>query len=139
MDLLREENRVYTVEHSQVVLLNTRRCFIGMQNISQGTLDTLLVHPREVFRRTIAVGAAAIVIAHNHPSGDPTPSEQDIKVTRDLKNKVRAGRIPAIRLNQRVLRFHPRTMLLTLGVPREAAGMTRNQEPLRHPPNHGSA
>lgn len=89
-DLLREENRVYTVEHFQVVFLNTRRRLIGMQNLSQGTLDTLLVHPREVFRRAIAVGAAAIVVVHNHPSGDPTPSEQDIKVTRDL---IRAGQL----------------------------------------------
>ena len=64
-DLLREQNRVYTVEHFQVVFLNTRRRRIGVQNLSQGTLVTLLVHPREVFRRAIAVGAAAIVIVHN--------------------------------------------------------------------------
>ena len=57
---------------------------------------------------------------------------------RDLKDKVRAGRIPAIRLNQRVFRFHPRTVLLKLGVPKDAVGMTKNHEPLRHPPNHGS-
>jgi len=57
---------------------------------------------------------------------------------RDLKDKVRAGRIPAIRLNQRVFRFHPRTVLLKLGVPKDAVGMTRNHEPLRHPPSPGS-
>ena len=55
-----------------------------------GTLDTLLVHPREVFRAAIAANAAAVVLAHNHPSGDPTPSEADIKVTRDL---IRAGQL----------------------------------------------
>ena len=99
-DLLREQNRVYTVEHFQVVFLNTRRRLIGTQNLAQGTLDTLLVHPREVFRRAIAVGAAAIVVVHNHPSGDPTPSEQDIKVTRDL---IRAGQLLKIEVLDHVI------------------------------------
>lgn len=89
-DLLREENRMYEVEHFQVVLLNTRRKLIDLIRISQGTLDTLLVHPREVFKPAISANAAAIVLAHNHPSGDPTPSEADIKVTRDL---IRAGQL----------------------------------------------
>lgn len=99
-DLLREKNRVYTVEHFQVVLLNTRRRLIGVHNLSQGTLDTLLVHPREVFRPAIAAGAAAIVVVHNHPSGDPTPSEQDIKVTRDL---MRAGQLLKIDLLDHII------------------------------------
>jgi len=89
-DLLREQNRVYTVENFQVVFLNTRRRLIGVENISQGTLDTLLVHPREVFACAISKRAAAIVLVHNHPSGDPTPSEADIKITRDL---IRAGQL----------------------------------------------
>ncbi len=89
-DLLREQNRLYTVENFQVVFLNTRRRLIGVQNISQGTLDTILTHPREVFSAAIARRAAALVLVHNHPSGDPTPSEADIKVTRDL---VRAGQL----------------------------------------------
>jgi DNA repair protein RadC len=98
--LLREENRVYEVEHFQVVLLNTRRKLISVQKISQGTLDTILVHPREVFRTAIAAGASAIVLAHNHPSGDPTPSEADIRVTRDL---VRAGQILKIEVLDHVI------------------------------------
>ena len=89
-NLLREENRLHTVEHFQVVLLNTRRHLIGVQHITQGNLDTLLVTPREVFRAAISRRAAALILAHNHPSGDPTPSEADIKVTRDL---VRAGQL----------------------------------------------
>lgn len=89
-DLLREENRFYEVEHFQVILLNTRRKLIRVEHISQGTLDTILVHPREVFKLAIAANAAAVVLAHNHPSGDPTPSEADIKVTRDL---IRAGQL----------------------------------------------
>jgi DNA repair protein RadC len=89
-DLLREDNRVYEVEQFQVLLLNTRRKLIRIERITQGTLDTILVHPREVFRLAIAANAAAVVLVHNHPSGDPTPSEQDIKVTRDL---IRAGQL----------------------------------------------
>jgi DNA repair protein RadC len=89
-DLLREENRLYTVECFQLVLLNTRRRLIRVEKLTQGTLDTLLVHPREVFRAAIVAGASAIIVVHNHPSGDPTPSEQDIKVTRDL---IRAGQL----------------------------------------------
>jgi len=89
-DLLREDNRAYEVEHFQAVLVNTRRRLIRVEPISQGTLDSLLVHPREVFKAAIAANAAAIVIVHNHPSGDPTPSEADIKVTRDL---IRAGQL----------------------------------------------
>lgn len=91
--LLREDNRLYEVEQFQVVLLNTRRKLIRVERISQGTLDTLLVHPREVFRLAIAASASAIVLVHNHPSGDPTPSEADIKVTRDL---IRAGQVVKI-------------------------------------------
>lgn len=89
-DFLREENRLYQVEHFQVLLLNTRRKLIRKDDICQGTLDTIIVHPREVFHLAIAAHAAAIVLVHNHPSGDPTPSEADIKVTRDL---IRAGQV----------------------------------------------
>ncbi|HOF47673.1 MAG TPA: DNA repair protein RadC [Verrucomicrobiota bacterium] len=99
-DLLREDNRLYEVECFQVVLLNTRRRLMRVEKLSQGTLDTLLVHPREVFRAAIAAGAAAIVVAHNHPSGDPTPSEQDIKVTRDL---IRAGQLLKIEVVDHVI------------------------------------
>ena len=67
-----------------VFLLNVRRKLIGFELVSQGTLDTLLTHPREVLRLAIVQNAAAIIVAHNHPSGDPTPSEDDIKVTRGL-------------------------------------------------------
>lgn len=73
-----------------VLLLNTRRRVKGHQLISIGTLDTILVHPREAFRVAVIAAASAIVLAHNHPSGDPTPSEGDIKATRDL---IRAGQL----------------------------------------------
>jgi len=70
--------------------LNTRRRVKGHHLVAIGTMDTLLVHPREVFRPAIVISAAAIIMAHNHPSGDPTPSDADIKVTRDL---IRAGQL----------------------------------------------
>jgi len=89
-DLLREQNRTMNVETFQILLLNTRRRLIRVEQVSQGTLDTILVHPREVFKSAIAARAAAVVLVHNHPSGDPTPSEADIKVTRDL---IRAGQL----------------------------------------------
>ena len=88
--LLREQNSVKDVETFQILLLNTRRRLIRVEQVSQGTLDTILVHPREVFKSAIAARAATIVLVHNHPSGDPTPSEADIKVTRDL---IRAGQL----------------------------------------------
>ena len=99
-DLLREQNRAYTVEYFQVLFLNTRRRMIGMQNISQGTLDTLLVDAREVFAPAILKRSSAIVLVHNHPSGDPSPSEADIKVTRDL---IRAGQILKIEVLDHVI------------------------------------
>jgi DNA repair protein RadC len=99
-DLLREENRFLEVETFQALLLNTRRRLIRVEKLSQGTLDTILVHPREVFRAAIAANAAAVVLVHNHPSGDPAPSEADIKVTRDL---IRAGQLLKIEVLDHVI------------------------------------
>jgi DNA repair protein RadC len=88
--LLKGQNLIKDVETLQVLLLNTRRRLIRVEEITDGTVDTLLVHAREVFKAAISANASAIVLAHNHPSGDPTPSEADIKVTRDL---IRAGQL----------------------------------------------
>ena len=98
--LLREQSRRADVETFHIVLLNTRRRLIRVEEISRGTLDTILVHPREVFKYAIAANAAALVLAHNHPSGDPTPSEADIKVTRDL---IRAGQLLKIEVLDHVI------------------------------------
>jgi len=100
VNLLREDNRLLQVETFQVVLLNTRHRLILVEMISQGTLDTILVHPREVFKAAIAANAAALVLAHNHPSGDPTPSEADVKVTRDL---IRAGQLLKIEVLDHII------------------------------------
>lgn len=87
-------------ENLVVFLLNARRRLIGHIIVTVGTLDTLIVHPREVFRPAIVCACAAIIIAHNHPSGDPSPSESDIKVTRDL---IRAGQLLRIDLLDHVI------------------------------------
>jgi DNA repair protein RadC len=89
-DLLREENRLYDAEQFQVLLLNTRRRLIRVERLARGTLDTVMVHPRDVFKLAITGNASAVVLVHNHPSGDPSPSEADIRVTRDL---IRAGQL----------------------------------------------
>lgn len=89
-NLMREDSRLREVETFQILLLNTRRRLIEVVKVSEGTLDTILVHPREVFKSAISASAAAIILTHNHPSGDPSPSEADIKVTRDL---IRAGQL----------------------------------------------
>jgi len=83
-----------------VLLLNARRKVKGHQLVSIGTMDTLLVHPREVFRLAIIAAASAIVLMHNHPSGESTPSEADIKVTRDL---IRAGQLLKLELLDHVI------------------------------------
>jgi DNA repair protein RadC len=99
-DFLREDNRTYEVEQFQAVLLNARRRLIRVDKISSGILDSILVHPREVFRNAIAANAAAVVLVHNHPSGDPTPSEADVRATRDL---IRAGQLLKIEVLDHVI------------------------------------
>jgi len=100
VNYMRETNRLRQVECFQVLLLNTRKKLIRVEEISDGTLDTVLVHPREVFKSAIAANAHAIVLAHNHPSGDPTPSAADIKVTRDL---IRAGQLLKIEVIDHII------------------------------------
>ena len=87
-----------------VLLLNTRRKVKAHQLLTLGTQDTLLVHPREVFRLAIVCSASAVVMMHNHPSGEPTPSEADIKVTRDL---IRAGQLLKIEVLDHVIIGRP--------------------------------
>jgi DNA repair protein RadC len=92
------------VECFVTLLVNTRRKIQGHVLISTGTLDTILVHPREVFRPAIIAASAAVILAHCHPSGDPTPSEADIKVTRDL---IRAGQLLKIEVLDHIIMGQP--------------------------------
>lgn len=101
------------VENFFVVFLNTRRRITGHVHVSTGTLDTILVHPRQVFRAAIVKNASAIVLVHNHPSGDATPSEADIKMTRDL---IRAGQLLKIEVLDHIIVGNPSfTSLRSLG------------------------
>jgi proteasome lid subunit RPN8/RPN11 len=83
-----------------VLILDARRHVKGHQLVSIGTMDTVLVHPREVFRTAIVASAAAIILMHNHPSGESTPSEADIRITREL---IRAGQLLRIEVLDHVI------------------------------------
>jgi len=78
-----------------VILLDARHRVLRSEVISQGTLTASLVHPREVFRPALRDAAAALVLVHNHPSGDPTPSAEDREVTARLAS---AGEILGVRI-----------------------------------------
>ena len=82
-------------EKFEVILLNTKHKIIGIKEISRGSLNSSIVHPREVFRIAIKRSSASIIVAHNHPSGDTTPSEEDIELTKRL---IKTGEIVGIDL-----------------------------------------
>ena len=82
--LVRGRLRGKKKEHFLALLLDTRNQLIKVAEISIGSLDTSIVHPREVFREAISASAAAVILAHNHPSGDAQASEDDIKLTKRL-------------------------------------------------------
>ncbi len=87
-----------------VLMLNARLRVKGHYVVAIGTLNNIIVHPREVFRRAIAAAAKAIVLLHNHPSGDPAPSRGDIKATREFR---RAGRLLRIDVVDHVIMGNP--------------------------------
>lgn len=67
-----------------VMALNTKNAVIGIIEVSRGSLNSSIVHPREVFKGAMLLNAASIIIAHNHPSGDPAPSNEDLNITKRL-------------------------------------------------------
>jgi DNA repair protein RadC len=87
-------------EHFLLVILNTRNRITGVVTISVGTLNASLVHPREVFQKAIAHYASSVVLAHNHPSGDLDPSEEDLRITRRL---VEAGKLLGIEVLDHII------------------------------------
>jgi DNA repair protein RadC len=91
--LLMSELRREPREHFKVLLLDTRNQVVRVSTISVGSLTESIVHPREVFREAIRHSSAALIAVHNHPSGDPSPSPEDIQVTRRLDE---AGRMLGI-------------------------------------------
>lgn len=82
--LLMEDMRYLQKEHFVCLFLNTKNHIIGQETLSMGSLNAAIVHPREVFRAAIKRSSASIICAHNHPSGDPTPSSEDIQMTKRL-------------------------------------------------------
>ena len=78
------------------MLLNSRHRVVREVLVTRGTLDSAMIHPREVFRPAVAEGAAGVVLVHNHPSGDPTPSAEDRAVTRQLADAGKALGIPVL-------------------------------------------
>lgn len=88
------------VESLYVLILNTRRRPTGHYLVSQGLFDTVLFHPRELFRCAVVAGAAGIVVFHNHPSGDPSPSANDVRVTRSI---IHAGEIMDIKVHDHLV------------------------------------
>jgi DNA repair protein RadC len=87
-------------EHFKLLVLNTRNEVIIIAPVSVGTANASLVHPREVFRTAISHGASSVVLAHNHPSGNPEPSDDDIVLTRRL---VEAGRLLGIEVLDHII------------------------------------
>lgn len=83
-DYVMEDMRTLKQEHFVVIFLNTKNEIIHRETIFKGSLNSSIVHPREVFREAVKRSAASIICFHNHPSGDPTPSQEDIHVTRRL-------------------------------------------------------
>ncbi len=93
VNLVRGRLRGKKKEHFLALLLDTRGQLIKTSEISVGSLDTSIVHPREVFKEAMSASAASVIFVHNHPSGDPEPSEDDIKLTERL---AQAGEIVGI-------------------------------------------
>lgn len=95
-----EEMRYFKQEHFKSVYLDTKNNIMGDRDVTIGTVNSTIVHPREVFRDAIKCSAASIIVLHNHPSGDPTPSKEDIEITQRL---FEAGRLIGIELLDHII------------------------------------
>lgn len=105
--VLRERARVLQKEVFWALMLDAKNRLIGEpQKISEGTLTSSLVHPRELFKKAVELSCASIILAHNHPSGDPTPSAEDIKVTKQL---IGAGEVMGIKVLDHIVIGHRKT------------------------------
>src|SRR5436190_7383240 len=101
-------------EEVRILFLNAKNMLLANEALWQGSIDEASVHVREVIARAIVLGATALIIVHNHPSGDPTPSSQDIRLTRDL---VEAGRHMKVTVHDHVIvGAHGRTSMRAMGL-----------------------
>lgn len=87
-------------EHLKVIMLNTKNIVISVKNVSIGSLNSSIVHPREVFCEAIKKSSASIIMCHNHPSGDPTPSSEDVSLTNRIKE---CGKLLGIELLDHII------------------------------------
>jgi len=99
-DIFINDMRFLEKEHFKVVFLNTKNEIIAYETISIGSLNASIVHPREVFNRAIKKSSASIILLHNHPSGNPEPSKEDINITKRL---IEAGKIIGIEVLDHVI------------------------------------
>ena len=97
---VREVFRLLDREEFQVLLLSTKNALLKVCPVSRGSLNASVVEPREVFKDAITASAAGMILVHNHPSGDPTPSSEDIAVTRRL---VKAGELLGIAVHDHII------------------------------------
>ncbi|CAJ1001062.1 JAB domain-containing protein [Brevibacillus aydinogluensis] len=100
VDLFREFLQETDREQFFLLCLNTKNEPTAIHTVSIGSLDSSLVHPREVFKAAILANSASVIVAHNHPSGDPTPSNPDIEVTKKLQE---AGELLGITLLDHII------------------------------------
>ncbi len=91
--LLQPRMQLLDREHFVVVSLTTKNRVIAIETASIGSLSSSIVHPREIFKNAVRLSAASVILAHNHPSGDPTPSREDLEITKRL---VEAGKLIGI-------------------------------------------
>jgi DNA repair protein RadC len=103
--LLGEEMRLLDYESVRVVCLNTKHMVLAVDEVSRGTLNESLFHPREAYRHAVARQAHAVILVHNHPSGNPQPSDADLLVTRHMRD---AGALLQIELLDHVILGAPR-------------------------------
>ena len=87
-------------EHFLVILLDARNGVVGIETVSVGSLSASIVHTREVFKPAVVASAAGIIVGHNHPSGDPEPSPEDLAVTKRLVN---AGELLGIQIHDHIV------------------------------------
>ena len=93
---LREKTR----EHLMVLYLNARDELLFKKHVFTGTLNASIVHPREIFKEAFNRNASSIIMVHNHPSGDPQPSEGDLRVTQNIKE---AGKILGVEVKDHII------------------------------------
>jgi DNA repair protein RadC len=107
---VRERLKDKPKEYFLAVLLDTRGQIIRTSEVSVGTLDASLVHPREVFREAVAANAQSVILVHNHPSGDPAPSPEDLAMNKRLKE---AGEVVGISVLDHIIIGNPEYVSLT--------------------------